>query len=627
MKALTIRWTSLLLVLMLTMISLSACGSKPIDTTPAATEKPEEEASLPVVAEVDTTAAPSSNDPPPNAEAIDSLTQTQLNSISMLNHLVVLTQEINNSSTSRLYLEKAYSELYNNTYPNAVDSRTQTEINYLFNTIEGYRMIAQKRDRLTYIYEQKRAKALRDAMPNPLALLSATRSFSIAGLVSSVVYMAVDSYNNYEKANEQADLQYLTDGWALDDEQATRLHEIRSGTFNYMVDTVREYDFPGDLALNEATVADYVEWKGKENLARVIQFFEDNVKTYQAYGPYWLTLAECYYKTVDYGKCLNAVQKYESLGGRIFRRDHMLASILPYAIDSAEKMLGLEEYIETAARYADTINANIENDEWALRYFAAQTYIDIAEKSGDSEYLRKAFELVRSNINILLDLQLAENEKYLAKVEEAKTPDGATKAQKKDVEQYNKMLREQRKTELPPINEALLLNCELLFALADRMDISDGEKNTIDGILHEKNTRLFYVKPIDDLFWFTAPEESVDSGEMAEVELTTSELKIPASLVTDAAKITVTISGDDVDDIVLDDWTISSVERKDVDVTSFRAIYKSVLLKKTKIRAGMRAHIEIIPKENCSANTIVLDYTAVQRQKGLSRYIAFEKAE
>lgn len=228
-------------------------------------------------------------------------------------------------------------------------------------------------------------------------------------------------------------------------------------------------------------------------------------------------------------------------------------------------------------------------------------FILIAEKSGDSEYLRKAFELVRSNINILLDSQLTENEKYLAKVEEAKNPDGATKAQKKDVEQYNKMLKEQRRTELPPINEALLLNCELLFALADRMDISDGEKNTIDGILHDKNAMLFYVKPIDDLFWFTVPEETVESGEMAKVELTTSELNIPASLVTDAAKITVTISGDEVDDIVLDDWTISSVERKDVDVTTFRAIYKSALLKKAKIKAGMSAHIEIIPKESCSA--------------------------
>lgn len=176
-------------------------------------------------------------------------------------------------------------------------------------------------------------------------------------------------------------------------------------------------------------------------------------------------------------------------------------------------------------------------------------FILIAEKSGDSEYLRKAFELVRSNINILLDSQLTENEKYLAKVEEAKNSDGATKAQKKDVEQYNKMLKEQRRTELPPINEALLLNCELLFALADRMDISDGEKNTIDGILHDKNAVLFYVKPIDDLFWFTVPEETVESGAMAKVELTTSELNIPASLVTDAAKITVTISGDEVDDI------------------------------------------------------------------------------
>ena len=86
--------------------------------------------------------------------------------------LVVLTQEINASQNSRLYLEETYSALQNNTNPNAVDSRTLVEINYLFDTLEEYRMIAVKRDRLQYIYEQNRARAIRDALPGPLALLN-----------------------------------------------------------------------------------------------------------------------------------------------------------------------------------------------------------------------------------------------------------------------------------------------------------------------------------------------------------------------------------------------------------------------------------------------------------------------
>ena len=101
----------------------------------------------------------------------DMLTDTQKNSISMLNYLTVLTKEINDSSNSRLYMENAYSSLLNNTYPNAVDSRTLVELTDLLDILESYRMINVKRERLDYIYEQNKAQALRAAIPRPLGLL------------------------------------------------------------------------------------------------------------------------------------------------------------------------------------------------------------------------------------------------------------------------------------------------------------------------------------------------------------------------------------------------------------------------------------------------------------------------
>ena len=41
------------------------------------------------------------------------LTEDQNNAITMLNYLTVLTQEINSSKNSRIYLEEAYSDLIN----------------------------------------------------------------------------------------------------------------------------------------------------------------------------------------------------------------------------------------------------------------------------------------------------------------------------------------------------------------------------------------------------------------------------------------------------------------------------------------------------------------------------------
>ena len=54
---------------------------------------------------------------------------------------------------------------------------------------------------------------------------------------------------------------------------------------------------------------------------------------------------------------------------------------------------------------------------------------------------------------------------------------------KEVVRTYNKSLKQERKMELPTIYEPLVLNCDLLFALADKLDISSTEKGKVDGIL------------------------------------------------------------------------------------------------------------------------------------------------
>lgn len=116
------------------------------------------------------------------------LTPTQRNSINMLNYITVLTQAINESSGSRVLLESVKSSLFSNIYPNSVDTKTQSQINNLWRTIDAYSMIAVKRDRLEYIYEQNRAQALRQAIPNPLSLLSAVQSGSILKGAVSVLW-------------------------------------------------------------------------------------------------------------------------------------------------------------------------------------------------------------------------------------------------------------------------------------------------------------------------------------------------------------------------------------------------------------------------------------------------------
>ena len=178
------------------------------------------------------------------AEEDDGLTEQQRNAINMLNYMMVLTQEINDSKESRLYLEFVYASLINNSYPNAVDMKTETQMTSMLDTLEQYRMITVKRERLEYIYEQNKAQTFRKTIPNPVALLSVVESGSLLKATASVAYMAVDASSNYKSANAQADLQYLQDGWELDDTEAEELHKSRKNMFSYMLNMVRDNALP-----------------------------------------------------------------------------------------------------------------------------------------------------------------------------------------------------------------------------------------------------------------------------------------------------------------------------------------------------------------------------------------------
>lgn len=613
------RWyraLSLTLVLCFIVTLLTGCSTSSDVNDTSKTSAPTA-TTMPTVDVVDAFAnAPAATDsttPVATATTVP-LSDKQRTSINMLNYLVVFTQEVNSSRNSRLFLEEAYSSLYNNTHPNAVDARTQVEINFLFDTIESYRMIAVKRDRLQYIYEQNQAQALREAVPSPLGLISAVQSFSLSKLVASVAYMAVDSVTSYQSSSSQAEIQYLQDGWALDDEQATALHNMRKGTFNYMVETVRDYDLPGELALTEEAVANFVEWKGYSNNLQKIQLLEANVATYQAFGPYWLTLAECYYTQAAtdpsyYAKCLNAIAQYEALDLRIFRKDLDYAGAMPLAIVAAEYVLSDSEYIAAAEKYAAAIMANTGNEEWALRYFAAQTYIKLYGMTGETDYLNTAYDITLNNVSYLLTEQKALNAAYLADVQEAPVPAGATDAQKKEIEQYNKLLKEERKTALPPVYGPLLLNVDLLFALAEQLNVDAGTASYINGILHENGEPLFLARPLDMLFWM-GQHSTLDASTIA-TTFNGTEFSLPAEYVTANTAITVTITQGD-ESTVIDDWQINKVERKDkADLASFTATYVSDAVKAVKYAPDAVIVISVLPSNAANMEPIVFEYRTV----------------
>ena len=536
------------------------------------------------------------------------LTEEQYNSIALLNYFVELTQSISASDNSRLYLEEAYSSIINNIAPDAVDENTQTYIGDLLDTLEKYRMIEVKRARLKYIYEQNQAQALRSAIPNPIGLLSQAESLDVKRLVASVAYMAADSYTSYKAYKEQAELEYLQDNWEFDDEAEAALHNCKKQALDYMFTTARDDKIPNEYVLREKPMEEFAECKANDNVYQRIQFLESNESTYKMFGSYWLTLADSYYANEEYDKCLKAIDSYEEIQARIFMKDHEFARIIPLAIASAGEVMGEKNYIEYASEHLDALCKNIENSQWALRYFAAETYLDLYGKTKDGGYLDKAYSLTKDNVNNLAKEQKKLNSAYLAKYEDVKASKNASKAEKDDIKKYNKMMKEQRNVALPPVYEPLALNCELLFALAEERDIDDSEKKTIDGILHNKGENVFLCESLDDAYRFTS-DENTENGK---VEFSGKEIMIPVSYLTSDSSISVTVK-DDHSTSTYDDWTIKKVDRnEDNNVDTFIATFESSLVKKQKYEENASVTVEITQPEEYSAEKEEIEFKAVK---------------
>ena len=555
-----------------------------------------------------------------------SLSDTQRNSIGVLNYLAFLTKEIESQKDNRMYLESAYSSLYNNTYMNSIDAVTLGQVKSLLTALNNFKMLAVKRERLEYIYEQNQAQAIRDAVPSPLAVMNIIQSGSWQKALVSIVYMAVDSVASYNSSKSAADLQYLQDGWELDDKESEILHQGHLDSLEYMWEIIHDYDLPGDLAINEDDIARFVDWKSDGNLISRIQFLESNRSVYQAFGEYWLTLAESYYDNGDMQKCLDAVKSYETYSTRIFRKDYHYAKVLPLAITAASEVYNSEEYITEAARFASRIIANCDQEDWVLRYFAAETYVELAGRTKDDSYLQLAYDIAINNVNYLSRKQVANNQEFLAEIKPAEIPAGATSSKKKEIETYNKGQSEARKVAVPPVSEALILNADLLFSLAKQMNIGELDQSKITGILYGHGSALFLNPLMNGLYSFDA-KESIDSASI-DVSFDGKEIKIPARYLTENTMISVGGLDTSGKMFSINGWTIKSVERKNkADIETFIATLNSQEASSFKYSEGSTVWINLNSYGDSHTPDMRLVFSVASKTDFLVPYLVFQRIE
>ena len=525
---------------------------------------------------------------------------TQKNSIAMLNNLMVITEKIKQSNNSKLYLEEVGNAMLNDFYPNAIDKRTQTQIGDLYRLVNSMRMIDIKRERLVYIYDQNKAQAIMSAVPSPMAILNVVQATNPLKAIASVVYVAVDSAKSYESATYANEIQYLQDGWDLDDEMDTKLSALNLDAFNYSQDIVDEYGIEGDLTLSQDMAKVLVEWENNENVSRRIAFLNNHQEEYKACGHYWLLLSRSYYENNDYAGCVEAMNEYLDIQPRLFRRDVGMAKILPFVIASLDDVYSGHELIERQQFYVQLLSNNVATNDWASRYYAALTYMDLYAKTKDTDYLQKAYEAAKTNVNEvkstindlnLIDYQLSNNKVFLDDIKEVKASKTATSDEKKEIKSYNKMLKEVRKTELAPIDNALLLNVKLMIDLAHELNLPEDQLKELDNMIHGNNSQLFLVDSIDANLWASKTVEL----NSPDVSFDGEKITVPANYVCAESIISVSVNGKSIDRN--QKWIVDSVKRKGNTIVDYVVTYANKNIKKIKFEDGDIVTISIQPYE------------------------------
>lgn len=633
-----------LIAALLAAVMLAGCT--PASTIPKSTSAETEVFTLPTeatVPEITDAQAPEETIPavtiPAPSDPEMAITDVQQNALNMLNYLAFTAQEIYIAKDNRLVLEDIYTALLNEINPGTIDERTQDHLRNLRDIISSFLSIDTKRSRLQYIYNQEKAGIMRSAVPNPLAVLSVVNSMDWKKLAASVAFTVVDSYNNYKSASADLDQEFLLSGWELDDEETETIRRNRDRAFDYMVDIVQDYASDelaakelGLLTLNEKAIEKYAEICAADEVYRKIELLTTAETTYQRFGNYWLELADCYYAIGEYESCLDCVAMYNELATGVFLKDFNLVPILPKAIVAAQEVHTGDAYIAAIAPLADAIVANTSDDDWSMRYFAAQVYMELYAKTEDEAYLKKAYEQALNNVTQLIDEQtslniiyendvqemtVAEPDYSFASEEEADQLKKEYKAEKKRVAAYNKELKETRKTELPPLYEPLVLNCDLLFALAKQMGIDEAEQNKIRHILKTESNGVFLSIPINDRYAFEAVPVTNT------IELESRKITIPANLLSQGAKVTVTVT-DQNGPHSFDDLDVEKVERKGKRIDTFVAVYTSAAIKDFTWSLGAEVSIQIINGDGYDPATFEFKVTEFENRALIPDLVVFE---
>ena len=510
-----------------------------------------------------------------------------LQSVEMLNYVTTLSHRIKENKVDRFELGKIKDEIYGNIDKTLIDESTLTQFNNLIDSIDQFVLIQRQRERIQYLSEQNKAQAMKNAIPNPVYLLSYVQSANPIKAIVSITAGLASSYLNYSAEKAQGEIALLQQNWELDDKEYTTFENIRLTAFNYMVNIIHEYNMKNEMGLTENAISKFSDLSNEKNLQRRINDLlnSDLAPLYQNanYGPYYILLSSSYYDraeeylqsdTVDesllnsyYQGCIEWYNRYIERDIQIFTKDFDVAKIIPKVVYSAKQVMSDSEYETYALDCLSRLEKETTEENWELRYFAAAVYIQIGSNNPELriDCYRKAYNLLQINISTLSKEQERMILEYVNPISDEMPANILTKKDKKMYNDMVKLQNEARETQFPPTSESLLLNMDLILWLKTELNTSNNEwdqkftqvvNDSIWNFSLKKKYGLNYDKTIagSQIVDKTTKDELLLSfvHELISAPTTLKEVKIPIVLLEDGATLRIKAEKENNDPLVVD---------------------------------------------------------------------------
>ena len=210
-----------------------------------------------------------------------------------------------------------------------------------------------------------------------------------------------------------------------------------------------------------------------------------------------------------------------------------------------------------------------------------------------------------------------------------KIPPDISRNEKKEIRAHNKALKEIRRTELPPVYEPLLLNCEFLYSLADSLSLTQEQAIKAENILHPSGEALFLTKALDDRYHFG--DAALSSGEDTDGDGKDGlpdplfggvTMTLPAEWMNVDSVIRVTVREEGSNkQTVIEDWAPDLVTRgTEGDISTFKAVYSSEQAKKYQWKTGAEISIDIYPADDLEITPCHYSYYTDDAKKNWYEY-------